>query len=90
MLSNLYDIVDYAIKTKRFVGGLGRLKKDGSIVKLNGQIFDRRTTKSGDEVLLIDNFFGKARKGSTKRWQLVLLKNLVALNENGWKHTKAA
>jgi hypothetical protein len=90
MLKNLYDIVDYAIKTKRFVGGMGRLKKDGSIVRINGQIFERRTTKSGDEVFLIDNFFGKVRKGSSKRWQLVLMKNLIALNENRWRHKKLA
>jgi selenophosphate synthetase-related protein len=90
MLSNMYNIVDYAIKTKRFVGGLGRLKKDGSIVKINGQIFDRKTTKNGDEVILVDNFFGKPRKGTKKRWQLILMKNLVALNENKWRHTKAA
>lgn len=90
MIKNMFEIVDYAIKSKRFVGGLGRLKKDGSIVKLNGQIFERKTTKSGDEVILIDNFLGKPRKGQKKRWQLVLMDNLVALNENHWRHTKAA
>lgn len=90
MISNMFEIVDYAIKSKRFVGGLGRLKKDGSIVKLNGQIFERRTTKSGDEVILLDNFLGSYRKGQKKRWQLVLMDNLVALNENHWRHTKAA
>ena len=90
MQENLYDIIDYAIKTKRFVGGLGRLKKNGTIVKINGQIFERRKTKKGDEVILIDNFLGKLREGQTKRWQLVLVKNLVALNENKWRHTKVA
>jgi len=90
MINNMFEIVDYAIKTKRFVGGLGRLKKDNTIAKLNGQIFERRTTKQGDEVILIDNFLGKPRKGQKKRWQLVLMNNLVALNENHWRHTKAA
>jgi len=90
MIKNMFEIVDYAIKSKRFVGGLGRLKKDSSIVKLNGQIFERKTTKKGDEVILIDNFLGKPRKGQKKRWQLVLMNNLVALNENHWRHTKAA
>jgi len=90
MINNMFEIVDYAIRTKRFVGGLGRLKKDGTIVRLNGQIFERRTTKKGDEVILIDNFLGKPRKGQKKRWQLVLMNNLVALNENHWRHTKAA
>lgn len=90
MVKNLFDIVDYAIASKRFVGGLGRLKKDGSIVKLNGQVFERKTTKSGNEVILIDNFLGKPRKGQKKRWQLVLMNNLVALNENGWRHNKVA
>lgn len=90
MIDNMFDIIDYAISSKRFVGGLGRLKKDGTIGKLNGQIFERRTTKGGDEVILVDNFFGKKRKGHNKRWQLVLVKNIVALNENGWKHTRAA
>jgi hypothetical protein len=90
MLQNMFDIVDYAIKTKRFVGGLGRLKKDGSIVKINGQIFKRSITRDGEVVILIDNFLGKVRKGDKKRWQLVLLKNLVALNENKWRHTRAA
>jgi hypothetical protein len=86
----MFDIVDYAIKTKRFVGGLGHLKRDGSIVRLNGQIFARKTAKDGEEYVIIDNFLGKARKGQKKRWQMVLMKNLVALNENGWKHTRAA
>ena len=90
MINNMFEIIDYAIKTKRFIGGLGQLKKDGSIVKLNGQIFERRLTKSGDYVILIDNFLGKPRKGQKKRWQLVLMNNLVALNENHWRHTKAA
>lgn len=90
MNNNMFDIIDYAIKTKRFVGGLGRLKKDGSIVKLNGQVFERRTTKSGEVVILIDNFLGNAREGQTKRWQLVLLKNILAFNENRWEHTQKA
>jgi hypothetical protein len=90
MIKNMFEIVDYAIASKRFVGGLGRLKKDGSIVKLNGQVFERRTTKNGDEVILLDNFLGNYRKGKNKRWQLVLMDNLVALNENHWRHTKAA
>ena len=87
---SISQAVNEAIRTKRFVGGLGRLKKDGSIVPLNGQIFDRRTTKSGDEVVLIDNFLGQLRKGQKKRWQLVLMKNIVALNENKWRHSKVA
>lgn len=91
---NQYDsitnAVDDAIRTKRFIGGLGRLKKDGSIARLNGQVFERRTAKSGDEMILIDNFLGKPRPGQKKRWQLVLMKNIVALNENHWRHTKVA
>jgi hypothetical protein len=88
MIQNMFEIIDYAIKSKRFVGGLGRLKRDGSIAKLNGQVFERRTTKSGDEVILLDNFLGTHRKGQKKRWQLVLVNNLVALNENHWRHTR--
>jgi len=87
---SISDAVDEAIRTKRFVGGLGRLKKDGTIMRINGQVFDRRRTKKGDEVILVDNFFGKLRKGQKKRWQLILLNNLVALNENKWRHTKVA
>lgn len=87
---SISDAVDEAIRTKRFVGGLGILKKNGNITRINGQVFDRRRTKKGDEVILIDNFFGQPRKGQKKRWQLVLLENLVALNENKWRHTKAA
>jgi len=89
-IKHLYGLVDEAIRTKRFVGGLGRLKKDGTIVKLNGQIFQRKTTKGGDEVILIDNFLGNPRKGSKKKWQLVLLKNLTALNEDGWRCNRKA
>jgi hypothetical protein len=89
-MDNMYNIVDDAIKTKRFVGGLGRLKKDGTIVKLNGQVFQRKTTASGDEVLLLDNLLGSPRGKNKKRWQMVLMSNLVAFNENGWKHAKAA
>ncbi len=90
MVKNMFDIIDYAISSKKFVGGLGRLKKNGTIKKLNGQIFERRTTKAGKEVILIDNFLGTPRAGQKKKWQLVLVDNLVALNECHWKHTKAA
>ena len=90
MVNNMFDILDYNIKSKRFIGGLGRLKKDGSIVKINGQIFERRTTKGGVEVVLIDNFLGKTRKGQKKRYQLVLVDNIIALNENKWRHSKVA
>lgn len=89
MVENMFDVIDYAIKTKRFIGGLGRLKKDGTVVKINGQIFSRKTTKSGD-VILVDNFLGKKRKNSNKRWQMILVNNIVQLNENKWKHTRAA
>lgn len=86
---NLLEVIDYAIKTKRFVGGLGVLKKDGSIGKINGQIFSRRVTKSGDEVILIDNLLRPKRKNSKKRWQMVLVKNIIAIHENGWQHIKS-
>lgn len=88
MAKNIYEIIDYHIKSKRFVGGLGKLKKDGSIVKLNGQIYERKATKAGGDVILMDNFLGKKRKGSKKRWQLVLTKNIVELNENHWTHKR--
>ena len=86
---NLFDIIDRNIASKYFVGGLGRLLKDGSIVRLNGQIFERRTTKSGNEVILLNNFLGKPRKGTSEKWQLILVDNIVALNENLWRHSKA-
>jgi hypothetical protein len=87
---NMHDIVDYAIKSKRFIGGLGRLKKNGKIAKINGQVFARKTSKAGNVYVIIDNFLGKPRKGTKKRWQMVLLKNLTAFNENGWSHVKRA
>ena len=82
------EIIDYAIKTKRFVGGLGRIQRDGRIMKLNGQIFKRKTGNNGEEYVIIDNFFGNQRKGTTKRWQMVFMKNLIALNENHWMHSR--
>lgn len=88
MKDNMNQIIDYAIKSKRFCGGLGKLKKDGSIVKLNGQIYSRKKTKDGKDAIVIDNFFGRQRKGTNKRWQMVLVDNLVALHENKWQHTK--
>lgn len=88
MIKNMYEVIDLNIKSKRFIGGLGRLKKDGSVVKINGQIFERRRTKRGDDVILIDNFLGKPRKGQKKKWQLVLVENLISLNENHWQHNK--
>ena len=87
---NLFEILDYHVKSKRFIGGLGKLEKDGTVSKLNGQIIARRTTQSGDEMILIDNFLGKTRRGQKKRWQAVLVKNLIALNENHWRHTRVA
>lgn len=89
-VKNMQQILDYAITTKRFVGGLGKLQKNGSVSKLNGQVFKRKTTKKGDEYIVLDNFLHPPRKGSTKRWQIVLLKNLISFNENGWKHNKVA
>ncbi len=89
-MKTIVDIIDDAIRTKRFIGGLGRLKRDGSIVKINGQVFQRKVTRKGDTVLLIDNFLGKPRAGQTKRWQLVLLNNMLKISENGWQHTRAA
>lgn len=85
---NMHDIIDYAIRSKRFVGGLGRLKKDGRIVRINGQVWARKTSRAGNEYVIIDNFLGNARKNSKKRWQMVLLKNLVSFNENGWSHVR--
>ena len=85
---NMHDIIDYAIKSKRFIGGLGRMKKDGNIKRINGQIFSRKTSRAGNEYVVIDNFLGNSRKGTKKKWQMVLLKNLVSLNENGWNHAK--
>lgn len=85
---NMHDIIDYAIKSKRIIGGLGRLKKDGRITRINGQVFSRKTSRAGNEYVLIDNFLGKPRKGTKKRWQMVLLKNLVSFNENGWSHVR--
>jgi len=87
---HLYSTIDEAIRTKRFIGGLGILKKDGSIVRINGQIFSRHTTKSGEEVVTIDNFFGRSRRGEKKRWQMVLVKNLIALNSDHWRMARAA
>lgn len=88
MNKGISEAIDYAIKTKRFVGGLGRVKKDGRIVKINGQIFLRKVSKAGNAYIIIDNFLGKHRKGTTKRWQMVLEKNIVQLNENQWQHIR--
>ena len=85
---NMHDIIDYAIKSKRFVGGLGRLCKNGQVKKLNGQVFARKTSRAGNEYILMDNFLGNVRAGTKKRWQMVLLKNLVSFNENNWSHLK--
>lgn len=86
-VKNMHDIIDYAISSRRFVGGLGRIKKNGKIKKLNGQVFARKTSRSGNEYILIDNFLNNARNGAKKRWQMVLLKNLVEFNENNWTHS---
>lgn len=87
MSTNIVSLIDYAVKTKRFVSGLVRLKKNGNIVKINGQIFERKTTKSGD-VIIIDNFLGNKRENSNKKWQMILVDNILELKENKWKHTK--
>ena len=87
---NMHEIIDYHIRSKRFIGGLGRLKKDGRIVKINGQVFSRKTSKAGNEYVIVDNFLGTPRKGTKKKWQMILLKNLVCFNENHWAHKKVA
>ena len=85
---NLFEIIDFHIKTKRFLGGLCKLEKNGSLSKINGQVFSIKTTKSGLAVVVIDNFLGKKRSNSKKKWQAVLMKNLVCLHEHGWEHRK--
>jgi hypothetical protein len=85
---NIQEILEFANKSKRFIGGLAKLEKDGTLTKINGQVFDVRTTKNGLGLVLIDNFLGKKRPGQSKRWQEVLAKNLVELVEHGWQHTK--
>ena len=85
---NIHEILSYHIYSKRFIGGLCKVEKDGSLRKLNGQVFAKKTTKNGLEAVIIDNFLSKKRKGSTKRWQMVLTKNLLAINENHWQHKK--
>ena len=87
---NIHEILDYNMKTRRFVGGLCKVEKDGSIRKLNGQIFAKKTTKSGLECIVMDNFLGQKRKGETKRWQMILTKNILELNEHQWSHKKLA
>ena len=88
---NIHEIIDYAIKSKRFIGGLGKLEKDGSLSKINGQVLSKRTTRNGDVMIVIDNFLGKNRgKRGGKRWQTVLVKNLVSFNENHWTHSRVA
>ncbi|MFA5024295.1 MAG: hypothetical protein WC523_05025 [Patescibacteria group bacterium] len=85
---NIQEILQYHLKTKRFIGGLCKIEKDGSVRKLNGQIFAIKTTKNGLCSAVIDNFLGNKRPGDKKRWQMVLTKNLLQINEHGWKHEK--
>ncbi len=85
---NVLEILRFHLRTKRFIGGLCKLEKDGTITKINGQVFDIRTTKSGLNLVLIDNFLGKKRPGQTKHWQAILAKNIIAINEHGWQHKK--
>lgn len=87
---NLQEILSYHLQTKRFIGGLCKLEKDGTMTKINGQIFAIRTTKNGDCIAIIDNLLGHKRSHTKKRWQAVLTKNLVQINEHGWEHKKVA
>jgi hypothetical protein len=87
---NLHEILQYAIKSKRFVGGLCKLERDGSLTKINGQVFAIKTTKSGLALAMIDNFLGKKRAGQKKKWQAVLVKNIMTLTENRWEHKRVA
>jgi len=88
MNKGISEAIDYAIKTKRFIGGLGRMKKDGRVSKINGQVFLRKVSRAGNAYILIDNFLGNTRKGTNKRWQIVLEKNIVQINENRWEHIR--
>ena len=85
---NLQEILDYHIFSKRFIGGLCRLEKNGTLSKVNGQVFARKTTKSGEGLVIVDNLFGKKRAGQNKRWQAILTKNLICVRENKWEHKK--
>jgi hypothetical protein len=87
---NVQEILDFHNRTKRFIGGLCKLEKDGSIRKLNGQIFSVKATKSGEALVLINNFLGTKRGTAKQRWQAILAKNLIQLNEHGWRHEKVA
>lgn len=87
---NLMEILDYHIKSKRFIGGLCKLEKDGSVSKINGQVYAIKVTKNGENLVLVNNFLGKPRPGNTKKWQAVLMKNLICVRENKWEHKKVA
>lgn len=87
---NIQEVLEWHIKSKRFIGGLCKLEKDGSITKINGQVFAIKTTKDGNALIIVDNLLGKKRSKTTKRWQAVLVKNILKLNENSWRHEKAA
>lgn len=86
--NNIMEILSFHMRTKRFIGGLCKLEKDGSITKINGQVFDIRTTKNGLNMVLIDNLLGRKRPGQSKHWQAILAKNIVCLNEHGWVHQR--
>jgi hypothetical protein len=86
---NIQEMLEYAIKSKRFIGGLCKLEKDGTLSKINGQVFSIRTTKSGVAICVIDNLLGKKRPNQNgKRWQAVLVKNIVCLREHHWEHKR--
>ena len=85
---NIQELLEYAIRSKRFIGGLCKLERDGTLTKINGQAFSIRTTKAGLAIVLIDNFLGSKRPGQKRRWQAVLVKNVICLRENKWEHKK--
>lgn len=87
-MSKIEEIINSAIRSKRFISGECIVEKNGKVSKINGQIFDIKTAANGSIIVLIDNFLGKRRPGQKKRWQAVLMKNIISISENGWTHIK--
>ena len=85
---NINEVLQWHAQSKRFIGGICKLERDGTLTKINGQVFAVKTTKSGLAIALIDNLLRPNRKGTKKRWQAVLVKNIKVLNESHWHHEK--
>lgn len=81
-MSNVINAVVHDANTnKTFVSMWVWLKKHGRCAKLNGKVYDVKTSRNGKSYLLLENFLGKTRQDG-RRWQTVPVNSIISIKKD--------